>query len=120
MMPATNTMPHQAARADQAEARAVVVPGVLSTDLFSYVWYGRILVVFGDNPLTHVPGDYTWHDTGRWLQWVFWKETPSVYGPGWVLVAGLVAEVSQALGGDIVNHILGHRIVASVGHLANV
>ncbi|HYP39433.1 MAG TPA: hypothetical protein VEX13_03655, partial [Chloroflexia bacterium] len=26
-------------------------PGTLSTDLFSYVWYGRILGVYGDNPL---------------------------------------------------------------------
>jgi hypothetical protein len=98
----------------------MVVPGVLSTDLFSYVWYGHILVDFGQSPLTHVPADYTFHDPGGWMQWVFWRETPSVYGPLWVMLAGAIAQISNALGGDIVNHILGHRIVASLSHLANV
>jgi hypothetical protein len=97
-----------------------VVPGVLSSDLFSYAWYGRIFVVFGDNPFTHVPADYAWRDGAKWLQWVYWKETPSVYGPVWVLLAGAVAQVSQALGGDIVNDILGHKLLASAAHLANV
>src|SRR5207244_12473715 len=47
----------------------LAVPGVLSTDLFSYVWYGRIFVDFGQSPLTHVPADYTFYDQGGWLQW---------------------------------------------------
>ncbi|HZI73883.1 MAG TPA: hypothetical protein VFD73_07605, partial [Gemmatimonadales bacterium] len=98
----------------------MLVPGVLSTDIFSYIWYGRILVDFGQNPLTHVPADYTFYDSGGWLQWVFWKETPSVYGPAWVLLAGAIAQISNALGGDIVNHILGHKVVAALSHLANV
>ncbi len=98
----------------------LVVPAALSTDLFSYAWYGRIFTVFGDNPFTHVPADYTWHDTGHWLQWVFWRETPSAYGPVWVLLAGIVASIAQALGGDIVNHILGHKILADLAHLVNI
>ena len=98
----------------------MVVPGVLSTDLFSYIWYGRIFGVFGDNPFTHVPADYAWHDTGNWLQWVFWKETPSAYGPVWVLLAGIVAQIAQAFGGDIAIHLLGNKLLADVAHLANV
>ncbi|MFL5733390.1 MAG: hypothetical protein ACJ78Q_09320 [Chloroflexia bacterium] len=98
----------------------MVVPGVLSTDLFSYIWYGRIMVDFGQNPLTHVPADYTFYDKGGWLQWVFWKETPSVYGPAWLLVAGAIAQISNAMGGDIVNQILGHKLVAALAHLTNV
>ena len=98
----------------------LIVPGVLSTDLFSYVWYGRIVGVFGDNPFTHVPADYTWRDPGNWLQWVYWKETPSVYGPAWVMLAGVVASAAQAFGGDIVNHVLGHKILADLSHIANV
>src|SRR4051812_7230681 len=67
-----------------ALAVLLIVPGALSTDVFSYIWYGRIVEVFGQNPFTHVPRDFAWHDPGNWLQWVYWKETPSVYGPVWV------------------------------------
>ena len=95
-----------------AEVVLAIVPGVFSTDLFSYIWYGRIFGVFGDNPFTHVPADYAWHDTGNWLQWVFWKETPSAYGPVWVLLAGIVAQIAQAFGGDITFHILGNKLLA--------
>jgi hypothetical protein len=98
----------------------LVVPGVLSTDLFSYAWYGRIVAVFGDNPFTHVPADYVWHDSGKWLQWVFWKETPSAYGPAWVMLAGVIADIAQALGGDIAYHVVGHKVLASLAHVANI
>jgi hypothetical protein len=97
-----------------------VVPGVLSSDLFSYVWYGRVFALFAENPFTHVPADYAWRDTGRWLQWVYWRETPSVYGPIWVFLAGGVAKASQLLDGNIVTHLLGHKLLASVAHLVNV
>src|SRR5438477_12401219 len=83
------------------------VPGVLSTDLFSYSWYGRILVTFRQNPLTHVPADYYWYDRGNWLQWVVWKETPSVFGPVWLVFAGVIGEVAYVLGGALAAQVTG-------------
>ena len=103
-----------------ALAVLMIVPGTLSSDLFSYIWYGRIFVVFGDNPMTHVPADYAWKDVGNWLQWTYWKETASVYGPVWAMIAGFIAAVAQSLGGDITNHIMGHKLAASLAHLANI
>lgn len=97
-----------------------VVHGSLSSDLYSYVWYGRIFTIFGDNPLVNAPADYAWSDRAKWIQWVYWKETPSVYGPVWVWVAGGIARVAQALDGDLVTHLLGHKLVAGVAHLCNV
>lgn len=97
-----------------------VVHGTLSSDLHSYVWYGRILGVFGDNPLVNAPADYAWSDRAKWIQWLYWKETPSVYGPVWLWVAAGVAKVAQALDNDLVTHLLGHKFVASVAHLCNI
>ncbi|HEY0071879.1 MAG TPA: hypothetical protein VGE04_18110 [Chloroflexia bacterium] len=97
-----------------------VVHGSLSSDLYSYVWYGRIFAIFGDNPLVYAPADYAWSDRAKWIQWVYWKDTPSVYGPVWLWIAGGVAKAAQALGNDIVTHLLGHKLVASAAHLCNI
>ena len=95
-------------------------PGTLSTDLFSYIWYGRILGVYGDNPFVNYPAQYAWSDQTGWLQWVYWQYTPSVYGPLWVWLAGGIATIAQAIDGDIVTHLLGHKLVASMAHLLNI
>jgi hypothetical protein len=97
-----------------------IVPGLFSSDLFSYVWYGRILGVYGDNPLLRVPADYAWYDKSHWLQWVYWKDTSSVYGPVWLWFAAGIAKIAQALDGDIVTHLLGHKLFAALAHLLNI
>ncbi|HEX8227826.1 MAG TPA: hypothetical protein VF826_00770 [Chloroflexia bacterium] len=97
-----------------------VVHGSLSSDLHSYIWYGRIFAIYGDNPLTSVPAHYAWSDRAEWIQWVYWKDTPSVYGPVWLWLAAGVAKLAQAIDGDIVTHLLGHKLVASAAHLGNV
>lgn len=97
-----------------------VVHGALSSDLFSYVWYGRIFAIYGDNPLVNAPADYAWSDRARWIQWVYWKETPSVYGPVWLWFAAGIAKVAQAIDNDLVTYLLGHKLLASMGHLLNI
>jgi hypothetical protein len=97
-----------------------VVHGSLSTDLHSYAWYGRIFAIYGENPLVSVPAHYAWSDRAEWIQWLYWKETPSVYGPVWLWIAAAVAKVAQAIDGDIVTHLLGHKLVASAAHLCNI
>ena len=97
-----------------------VVHGALSSDLFSYVSYGRIFAIYGDNPLVNAPADYAWSDRAKWIQWVYWKETPSVYGPVWLWLAAGIAKVAQAIDNDLVTHLLGHKLLASLAHLLNV
>jgi hypothetical protein len=97
-----------------------IVPGTFSTDLFSYAWYGRIYGLLGDNPFLRVPSDYAWFDTEGWLQWVYWKDVPSAYGPAWVLIAAGIAQIAAALDNDIVTHILGHKLLASAAHVGNI
>ncbi|MDQ5867523.1 MAG: hypothetical protein M3390_17610, partial [Chloroflexota bacterium] len=97
-----------------------VVHGSLSTDLHSYIWYGRIFAIYGDNPLVSVPAHYAWWDRAEWIQWLYWKETPSVYGPVWLWIAAGVAKIAHLIDGDIVTHLLGHKLVASAAHLCNI
>jgi hypothetical protein len=97
----------------------VVLPGTFSADLHSYVWYGRIFAIYGDNPFIHIPSEYAARDADGWLELVYWTEVPSVYGPVWVLLAGGIAIVAEWLGGGIGTHLMGHRLLAALAHLGN-
>lgn len=118
-LPASNTLKAVFAITATILVLLFFAPGMLSTDLFSYVWYGRILGVYGDNPFISYPAQYAWSDQAGWLQWVYWQYTPSMYGPLWVWLAGGIATVAQAIDGDIVTHLLGHKLVACLAHLLN-
>jgi hypothetical protein len=97
------------------------LPGTQSADLHSYIWYGRILVTFGDNPFVHVPLEYAGRDAGGWLQQVYWQEVPSVYGPVWVLLAGGLAWLGNLISStEMWPHLLGHKLIAAGAHLANI
>ncbi len=96
------------------------VPGMFSGDLHSYISYGRISAVYGDNPFISTPADYAWYDTQGWIQWVVWQQTPSAYGPVWLGIAHVLALLANALGGDIVTHLLAHKALACIAHLLNV
>ena len=59
-----------------------LLPGLFSTDVFSYVMYGRIAAVHGQNPYVTPPSAFP---DDPFLAWVFpfWRDQPSVYGPLW-------------------------------------
>ncbi|HMA37081.1 MAG TPA: hypothetical protein VKY74_21675 [Chloroflexia bacterium] len=103
-----------------ALALLLLVPGTLAADLHSYAWYGRIWAVFGANPFVHRANEYGARDPGGWLAWNYWQDTPTVYGPLWVILAGAIARMAQALGGAFAFDLLGHKLLASAAHLANI
>ncbi len=96
------------------------VPGTMSADLHSYIWYGRILFDYGANPFIHAPAEFAARDAGGWLDLVYWKDVPSVYGPVWVWLAGGVAWLASLFGGDISLHLLGHKLLAGLAHMVNL
>jgi hypothetical protein len=67
---------------------AVATPPRGSHDVWSYAAYGRMLSVHGANPFTHVPADFHLDALGRLVS-KGWRHTGSVYGPGFVAIAGL-------------------------------
>ena len=64
-------------------ALAVLAPPAGSHDLWSYAAYGRLLSVHHASPFTHVPADFP-HDPLLHLVARGWRQTGSVYGPGFV------------------------------------
>lgn len=101
-------------------ALLLISPGMFSGDVYSYIWYGRIFALFGGNPYVDVPLLYVAYDGTNWIQWLYWKDVPSAYGPVWLFFAGIIAQLANLGDGDIVNHILGHKVLAAGAHLLNV
>jgi hypothetical protein len=59
-------------------------PVLLSTDVYTYWDYARISTEHGGNPYTDVPSDYP-DDVAYPLMGSYWRDTTSVYGPGFTL-----------------------------------
>lgn len=72
---------------------AVVTPPRGSHDIWSYAAYGRLLSIHHVSPFTHVPADFP-HDALGHLVAGGWRHTGSVYGPGFVGLAGLGTAVT--------------------------
>jgi hypothetical protein len=74
-----------------AQAIAVAAPFALSSDLYSYAIYGRILAVYGGSPYLEPPIQYA---GDRFYPYVYWMHVPSFYGPLWTLISGQVADIA--------------------------
>ncbi len=93
------------------------MPALPSGDVYSYILYGRISVLYHANPLVVLPAQFT-HDP--FLPYVYWRETRSVYGPGWLLASNALTVVAQALGGSAAVYVALYKLLALGCHLANV
>src|SRR5205085_7557281 len=68
-----------------------------STDVFSYVMYGRIAAVYGQNPYVLPPGAF---GDDPFLAWVFpfWRDQVTVYGGAWTDFSWLLARLTGEAG----------------------
>ena len=63
-------------------------PKLFSDDVFTYIFSGRILVVYGADPLNTAPYQYA---SDPYLQWVLsGRSAPNIYGPLWLCVSSLL------------------------------
>ncbi|MDQ3927976.1 MAG: hypothetical protein M3328_02385 [Chloroflexota bacterium] len=95
------------------------VRGLLTTDIYSYVWYSRVWVEHGVSPYTHLPSEFAAQDPAHWMDWVFWRDEPAVYGPVWLYVSGALYKLGQIANGQFATHILSLRVLADIAHLLN-
>lgn len=94
-----------------------LMPGIFTTDLFSYAMYGYIPGVYDLNPYIYVPGYFPNNRMTSWIHPV-WYYTPSIYGPVWidfsVWLTGFTRDRS------LVDQALAYRLVSNLAHLVNI
>jgi hypothetical protein len=88
-------------------------PLLLSDDVFTYIFSGRILAIYGADPLNTAPIQFP-HDP--YLPWVIsGRDTPNIFGPLWLCIASLLA----ALSNSTVITLLLFKGTALLAHLLN-
>ena len=93
---------------------AVLAPGypLLSNDIFKYVFDGRIMAVYGENPFLRVPAEYP---EDRFYDLVYWKAVVNAHGPIWRVLEAASAQVG---GEQCVNAILAMKVWPAAAYLA--
>jgi len=91
----------------------LLLPLLLSRDVFSYAYYGRILSRYGGNPYVNTPADYPANDLWRFT-WPGWRETPSVYGPVFVWLAAAITAIFRSIH-DVIMAFRAVAVAASLG-----
>jgi hypothetical protein len=94
----------------------LLLPNLLSTDVYSYISFGRIAAVWNGNPFIDRPDKYA---SDEYLQWVYWSDVPSVYGPPWIYLSMLVTGLVERTWSSPVTYVLAYKIVACLLHLLN-
>ena len=92
----------------------VILPGLVSDDLYLYNLYGRTITVYGANPIYYPPSSF---QSDAHLQWVYWKDLPSSYGPIWLM---LCAALSRVGADSITLMVIVYRVAAALLHLLTV
>jgi hypothetical protein len=95
----------------------VALPGLFSTDIFSYVMYGRIAAVHGQNPYLQPPSAFP---NDPFLAWVFpfWRDQPSVYGPVWTDFSWLLSKLTGELSNF--DQVVAYRLSLALLELATL
>lgn len=92
---------------------ALAMPPVLSSDIYHYALFGRMVAVYGLNPYV-VPGNVVSGDP-VW-PWVFWRDVTTHYGPTWTLISAGAAALGDR---SVLLTVLTFKGVAALFNLAN-
>lgn len=89
----------------------VGLTGLFSDDVYLYDFYGRMMVVYGANPILHAPDAFA---QDPHFPWVHWPHLPSAYGPVWLLLS---APLSAMAGDSLSGVVIVYRLAALALHL---
>jgi hypothetical protein len=78
----------------------LLLPLLLSRDVFSYSYYGRIVSRYGGNPYVQTPANFP-QDPLWQFTWPEWRTASSVYGPTFVWLAAAITAVFHSITAEI-------------------
>ncbi len=93
----------------------LALPNLLSSDMYSYIAFGRVAVVHGANPFIDAPARFA---SDPFYRWVNWKQVASVYGPGWIYPSMVLTIVVNSIKPHVITYVLAYKLLALVLHIA--
>jgi hypothetical protein len=95
----------------------VFIPLVTSSDVFSYIAYARIAVIYHHNPLIAWPASII---NDQVVAYIYWVNQPSAYGPVWAIITGFLQWVLGFTGSSgIVRMLMTLRFLGLAMHLGS-
>ncbi len=94
----------------------LLLPNLLSGDVYSYISFGRIAALHGGNPFIDPPNRFPFDP---YRQWVDWGTVPSVYGPTWIYLSVLLTVLVESIKSHVVVYVLAYKLLALLLHLLN-
>ena len=95
----------------------ILIPVVTSSDVFSYIAYARIGVVYHHNPLTGWPASII---NDQVIPYIYWVNQPSAYGPVWALITSFLQWANDHTGSSgILRMVMTLRILGLAMHLGS-
>jgi alpha-1,6-mannosyltransferase len=98
------------------QATLLLMPGLLSTDLLTYATYGRLAVVYSQNPYLSGPGAVPSDPLVQWLDTR--PEHASPYGPVWTTLSLGMAWLTVGL--DPLGQAISYRVLGALVHLVGM
>lgn len=94
----------------------LILPNLLSGDIYSYISFGRIATLYAGNPFIDAPSSFRYDEYYRWVNW---SNVPSVYGPAWIYPSMLLTTLVESVYPHVVTYLIAYKLLALLLHLAN-
>jgi hypothetical protein len=95
----------------------LLMPGILTTDLASYVVYGRIASLYQANPYVVPPSAFPDDPMLGWIS-QRWLDSPTVYGPLWTDLSVVIERLTRQW--PPVEQVEAYRVLLNLVHLVNL
>ncbi len=96
----------------------VCITMVTSQDIFSYIIYARMGIIYHLSPVTTLPLQIR-HDPI--YPYIYWRDQPSAYGPTWVIITSALQWFTALFdAGSIAYMVLALRVLGLLTHLCSV
>jgi len=94
----------------------LIMPNIWSSDVFDYIVYGRLPIVYHANPYITAIGEYP---SDPFFNMTCWKASVSVYGPAWSLLSIIFVTFCELVGAGPAFYVFFFKLAALVSHLAS-